>query len=303
VLLAHHFMAYYEMFTRDSERFAEGLERIDVMPLGSAALAGTPYNIDREFTAYRLGFKKISANSMDAVSDRDFIIEFLSSASICMMHFSRISEELILWSSSEFGFIEISDAFTTGSSIMPQKKNPDVPELVRGKFGRVLGSLVSLLTLMKSLPLAYNRDMQEDKEPLFDTIDTLKSCIQIYTRMVPRIKPEAGIMHKAASAGYLNATDLADYLVMKGMPFRKAHHCAGNAVGYAISRNKELNELGLDELRQFSDLISDDIYASLEPLAVINKRLSHGGTATQNVTRSIDNAIEILQREELEGEN
>ena len=298
VLLAHHIMAYYEMFSRDSERFSEGLRRIDVMPLGSAALAGTPYPIDREFTANRLGFQKVSANSMDAVSDRDFVIEFLSSAAICMMHFSRFSEEIILWASAEFGFIEIADAFTTGSSIMPQKKNPDVAELVRGKFGRVLGNLVALLSLMKSLPLAYNKDMQEDKAPLFDTIDTIKACIEIYSRMIPRIQPKIEAMAKAASSGYLNATDLADYLASRGMPFREAHHCAGNAVAYAIIQRKELDQLRLDELKQFSDLISDDIYEALKPLSVINKRASTGGTALPNVSKAVALARKALEEKE-----
>jgi len=220
VLFAHHLMAYYDMFARDMERFSDGLKRINVLPLGSAALAGTPFPIDREYTAAALGFQKVSTNSMDSVSDRDFIMEFLSAAGICMIHFSRFSEELILWSSSEFNFIEISDAFTTGSSIMPQKKNPDVPEIVRGKTGRVLGNLISVMTLMKSLPLAYNRDMQEDKEPLFDTVDTLKACIDIYSKMLPGISVKKDAMATAVSTGFLNATDLADYLASLGMPFR-----------------------------------------------------------------------------------
>ncbi|MBA3030981.1 MAG: argininosuccinate lyase [Desulfobacteraceae bacterium] len=298
ILLAHHILAYYEMFTRDSERLSEALNRMDVMPLGAAALAGTTYPIDREFVAKELGFKKVSANSMDSVSDRDFIIEFLSAATLCMLHFTRISEELVLWSSSEFGFIHMPDAFSTGSSIMPQKKNPDVPELVRGKFGRVFGNLVALVSLMKSLPLAYNKDTQEDKEPMFDTVDTLKACIDIYCQMMPEIKPNRKVMFAAATTGYLNATDLADYLATKGMPFREAHHCAGKAVAYAIDREKELEALGLDELKQFSNLIEEDIYQALEPLAGVNRRISPGGTATKNVLKAVKTAEKRLEKED-----
>ncbi|MBW2192181.1 MAG: argininosuccinate lyase, partial [Deltaproteobacteria bacterium] len=225
VLLSHHLMAYYEMFSRDADRFRDSLERTNVMPLGSAALAGTTYPIDREYTAKLLGFPKVSKNSIDAVSDRDFIIEFLSAASLCMVHFSRMSEEMILWASSEFGFADLPDAFATGSSIMPQKKNPDVPELVRGRTGRVFGDLLSLLTLMKSLPLSYNRDMQEDKAPLFNSVDILKSCIEVYIHMLPELKMNKDAMQKAAAEGFLNATDMADYLVTLGVPFRQAHGC------------------------------------------------------------------------------
>ncbi len=290
VLLSHHLMAYYEMFSRDAERFREILNRINVMPLGAAALAGTTYPIDRSYAAELLGFPKIADNSMDAVSDRDFMMEFVSAASICMIHFSRISEELVIWSSTEFQFIEISDAFTTGSSIMPQKKNPDIPELVRGKSGRVIGSLMSLLTLMKSLPLAYNRDMQEDKAPLLDTVETLQSCIDIYCRMLPNIKVNREVMADAAQKGYLNATDLADYLVVRGMPFREAHGCAGRAVTYALEKQKELHELALEELRAFSALIENDVYAALTPKAMIDRRRSHGGTAAANVREQIEKA-------------
>ena len=244
VLFSHHLMAYYEMFQRDTERFREGINRIDVMPLGAAALAGTTYPIDRALYGRPLGFPQVSENSIDSVSDRDFIIEFLSAASICMMHFSRFSEELVLWSSSEFKFIELSDAFSTGSSIMPQKKNPDVPELVRGKTGRVFGSLMSMLVLMKSLPLSYNRDMQEDKPPLFDAVDTLSACIHIFTRMLPQITVNQSKMADAVLSGYLNATDMADYLVTRGLfRFREAHGCAGKAVSYALKKNQELHEL------------------------------------------------------------
>jgi len=290
VLFSHHLMAYYEMFTRDTRRFEEGLERINVMPLGAAALAGTTYPIDRAYTASLLDFPKVSENSMDSVSDRDFIIEFLSSASLCMVHFSRFSEELVLWSSSEFSFIELSDAFSTGSSIMPQKKNPDVPELVRGKTGRVFGSLISLLTLMKSLPLAYNRDMQEDKTPLFDAVDTLTACIDIYIRMLPNIKVNQSEMASAVSTGYINATDMADYLVCRGMPFREAHGCVGRAVSYGLDHKKELHELSLDELRTFSDLIDEDIFPELTTRQMINRRQSYGGTSTDNVRAAIARA-------------
>jgi len=297
VLLAHHFMAYYEMLTRDGERFRDAWRRGDVMPLGSAALAGTPYPIDRDYTAELLGFSKVSANSLDAVGDRDFAIEVVSAAAICMMHLSRLSEELILWSSAEFGFIELPDAFATGSSIMPQKKNPDVPELVRGKTGRVYGDLIALLSMMKALPLAYNRDMQEDKEPLFDALDTLKNCIRIYAKMLPRVTVNTAKMMAAGSSGYLNATDLADYLVTQGMAFREAHNCVGRAVGHAFSQGKELYEMDLEELRSFSNLIKEDVYEALQTRNTIDRRTSAGGTATANVRKSIEAAEKILDVE------
>jgi len=290
VLLSHHLMAYYEMFSRDRQRFDDCIKRIDVMPLGSAALAGTTYPIDRQYTANLLGFSKISANSIDAVSDRDFIIEFLASASICMMHLSRMSEELIIWTSSEFNFIELSDAFSTGSSIMPQKKNPDVPELVRGKSGRVFGNLIALLSIMKSLPLAYNRDMQEDKEPLFDSVDTLKACINIFALMLDKIKINQSNTYKATLSGFLNATDMADYLATRGMPFRKAHACVGNCVNYAQNNNKELHELSIDELKLFSPLIDKEIYEFLTTEKMVNRRISFGGTARDNVLKAINKA-------------
>lgn len=299
VLFSHYLMAYYEMFTRDAQRFEEGLKRINVLPLGSAALAGTTYPIDREYVADLLGFTAVSGNSLDAVSDRDFIIEFIGAASICMMHFSRLSEELVLWSSSEFGFVVIPDAFSTGSSIMPQKKNPDVPELVRGKAGRVFGSLMAVLTTMKSLPLAYNRDMQEDKVPLFDAADTLCACVDIYTRMFPALKINAPVMEGAVKTGYMNATDLADYLAAKGTPFREAHACAGAAVRYALEKNRELHELNIDELRSFSDLIGDDIYDLLTPRAMIERRCCFGGTATENVRDAIRRGSEQLAEDAL----
>jgi argininosuccinate lyase len=300
VLLSHHLMAYYEMFSRDAERFGDCLKRINVMPLGSAAIAGTTYPIDREYTAELLDFPKVSANSIDAVSDRDFIIEFLSAASICMVHFSRMSEEFILWSSSEFGFIELPDSFATGSSIMPQKKNPDVPELVRGKTGRVFGDLMALLAIMKSLPLAYNRDMQEDKAALFNTVDILTECIGIYIKMLPKLKINHEAMRQAASTGYLNATDMADYLVARGMPFRQAHSCVGKAVGYALSKKMELHELTLEELKPFSSLFDKDIFDVLTTEEMINRRKSFGGTATENVLAAIKEAEKELD-EQMEG--
>ena len=295
VLFSHHLMAYYEMFKRDAERFSDTLNRINVMPLGSAALAGTPYPIDRHYTAELLNFPAVSANSIDAVSDRDFILEFLANASICMIHLSRLSEELILWSTSEFGFIDIPDAFATGSSIMPQKKNPDVPELVRGKAGSVFGDLISMLTLMKALPLAYNRDMQEDKLPLFRTVDTLASCLEVYIRMMPNLKVNSEKMRRSAATGFLNATDLADYLVDKGTTFREAHSSVGKAVAYAAAANKELHELSLKELRSFSSLIEEDVFVQLSMEQVINRRRSFGGTATETVASAIAAAQEEVR--------
>jgi len=297
ILLSHHLMAYYEMFARDVDRFKDCLKRINVMPLGSAALAGTTYPIDREYTAKLLGFPKVSANSLDAVSDRDFIIEFLSSASICMVHLSRMSEELILWSSFEFGFIELPDSFATGSSIMPQKKNPDVPELVRGKTGRIFGDLMAMLTIMKGLPLSYNRDMQEDKAALFGTVDILKECITIYISMLPKLKIEKEAMRQATESGFLNATDMADYLVTRGMPFRQAHSCVGKAVNYALEKKKELQELSLKELKAFSSVIKKDIYDVLTIEQMIKRRKSFGGTAAENVMVAIKAAEKSLKKE------
>ena len=294
ILLSHHFMAYYEMFSRDIDRFTDGLKRINVLPLGSAAMAGTTYPIEREYTAQLLDFPKVSANSIDAVSDRDFIIEFLSAASICMVHLSRMSEELILWSSSEFGFIELPDSFATGSSIMPQKKNPDVPELVRGKTGRVFGDLISLLTMMKALPLSYNRDMQEDKTALFQTIDILTQCIEIYIKMLPKLKTNTEAMERATATGFLNATDMADYLVADGMPFRQAHSCVGEAVAYASSKKKELHELTLKELKCFSSHFKKDIFKILTTDQMINRRKSTGGTALKCVKAAIKEAERAL---------
>jgi argininosuccinate lyase len=296
ILLAHHMMAYYEMFSRDAERLQDCLVRINIMPLGSAALAGTPHPIDRKYTAELLGFEEVSANSVDSVSDRDFIIEFLSAAGICMMHLSRLSEELIIWSSAEFGFIELPDAFATGSSIMPQKKNPDVAELVRGKSGRVFGSLMAMLTLMKSLPLSYNRDMQEDKTLLFDAADTLTACLEIYIQLLPNITIRKTVMQKAAARGYLNATDMADYLVTKGLPFREAHHCVGQVVRYALGLKKEIHELSIKELRQHAPQIEDDIFDYLATQHMIDRRTSIGGTATPAVKTAIKAAKQKLKR-------
>jgi len=298
ILLSHHLMAYYEMFARDIARLQDCLPRINVMPLGAAALAGTPYPIDRRYTAELLGFEAIAANSIDAVSDRDFILEFLAAAGICMIHFSRLSEEFILWSTAEFNFIELPDSFATGSSIMPQKKNPDVPELVRGKTAAVIGNLTALLTMMKSLPLAYNRDMQEDKAPLFETVDTLAACIEIYTAMLPQVKIKKENMQMAACRGYLNATDLADYLVSRGVAFREAHRLVGAAVGFALAKKKELHELSLAELQTFSGWIQEDVFDFLELRGMIERRTSYGGTAGRNVRRAIAEAEKLLAQSE-----
>ncbi|MDA3918374.1 MAG: argininosuccinate lyase [Deltaproteobacteria bacterium] len=294
VLFSHHLLAYYEMFKRDIQRFEDCFKRIDVMPLGAAALAGTTYPLNREFTREVLSFSKVSDNSIDSVSDRDFIMEFISHASIVMIHFSRLCEEMILWSSSEFSFITISDAFTTGSSIMPQKKNPDAAELVRGKTGRIVGNLVSILTLMKSLPLAYNKDMQEDKEPLFDTVDTLKICSEVYTRMFENIKVHKDRMYNACTTGFLNATDLADYLVSKGMAFRQAHSVAGRAVAFALDQGKELDDLSLEEFKDLSDLIDQDVYEFITIEKMISRRITYGGTSFDNVKQAVKRAMEEL---------
>ena len=301
VLLAHHLMAYYEMFSRDQARFTDALVRIDVMPLGAAALAGTTYPIDRHYTAELLGFSAVAANSIDAVSDRDFILEFMAAASITMVHLSRLAEELVLWSSTEFGFIELPDAFATGSSIMPQKKNPDVPELMRGKAGTVFGDLMGLLTLMKGLPLAYNRDMQEDKPPLFRTVDTLQACLEITARMLPQIQVKSDRMRQACTRGFLNATDLADYLVVRGVPFRKAHAYTGQAVAYALGQGKELHELSLEELRGFAPGIGPEVFDLLSPEQTIDRRRSYGGTSTDQVEAAIAQARECLDRETATG--
>ena len=294
VTLGHHVLAWFEMLVRDLQRMQDCKKRVNVMPLGSAALAGTTYPIDREYTAKLLGFDSVTENSLDAVSDRDFAIEFVSAASITMMHLSRMSEELILWSSAQFDFIEISDSYCTGSSIMPQKKNPDVPELVRGKTGRVMGALNGLLVLMKSQPLAYNKDNQEDKEPLFDTIDTLKGSLHLFAGMMPEIEFKRDNMKAAALQGFSTATDLADYLVVKGAAFRDAHEIVGKAVRYGIDQGKDLSEMTTDELKQFSDLIVDDVHDVLTLEGSVAARNHIGGTAPAQVKAAIQRAEKRL---------
>jgi len=287
ILFAHHLMAYVEMFNRDRARMEDCLKRVNVMPLGAGALAGTTFPIDREYVAEQLGFPTITRNSLDSVSDRDFALEFLGAASILMMHLSRFSEELILWSTSEFKFVELSDSFCTGSSIMPQKKNPDVPELVRGKTGRVYGNLMAMLTVMKSLPLAYNKDMQEDKEPLFDTIDTVKGSLKIFADMIAEMRVNEGRMRKAAEFGFSTATDVADYLVRKGLPFRDAHEAVGNAVKYCIENEMDISELSLAEWQLFSPYFGDDIFAVITVEASVNARDVPGGTSRERVWSEI----------------
>jgi len=287
ILFSHHMMAYVEMFKRDSARLEDCLKRVNVMPLGAGALAGTTFPIDREHVAEQLGFASITRNSLDSVSDRDFALEFLSVSSILMMHLSRFSEELILWSTSEFKFIELSDSFCTGSSIMPQKKNPDVPELVRGKTGRVYGNLMALLTIMKSLPLAYNKDMQEDKEPLFDTIDTVKGCLKIFADMIKKMHVYESAMLAAAGKGFSTATDVADYLVRKGLPFRDAHEAVGKTVAYCIENDMVLTDLTLTEWQLFSPYFDNDIFAAITLEACINARNIPGGTSREQVWNEI----------------
>ncbi len=290
VLFSHHMLAYYEMLRRDAGRLKDLFKRLNQMPLGAGALAGTTFPIDREFVAEQLGFDGVTRNSLDSVSDRDFALEFCSSAAILMMHLSRLSEELILWSSADFNFISLSDAFCTGSSIMPQKKNPDVPELVRGKTGRVYGNLMSLLTVMKALPLAYNKDMQEDKEPLFDTIDTVKGSLKVFADMIDQLTVRAENMQEAAARGFSTATDVADYVVRKGIPFRDAHEIVGKTVRYCIEQNKDIPELSLDEFRSFSEHIDADIYDYVTLDASVNARRATGGTARETVQREITRA-------------
>jgi len=295
VLLAHHLLAYVEMFQRDGERFRDCMMRTDTCPLGSCALAGTSLPADRAYTAKLLGFSRISGNSIDAVSDRDFALEFLSCAAIAMMHLSRLAEELILWSTEEFRFIEISDRFTTGSSIMPQKKNPDVAELMRGKTGRVYGNLMALLTLMKGLPLAYNRDMQEDKLPVFDSAETLTACLSVLQEMMKEVKFNTARLRETAAGGYSTATDIAEYLVRKGVPFRTAHEITGRIVLSCISRNIPLTGLTLQELRVFSPALSQDILAVLDPAASVKARSSFGGTSPSEVKRQLRKYRKILK--------
>jgi len=295
VLLAHHFLAYFEMFSRDRERFTELRRRVNVLPLGSAALAGTPYPIDRTMVAKELGFERVSANSMDAVSDRDFAIEFCSNAAITMMHLSRLCEELILWSTPEYGFITIGDAFTTGSSIMPQKKNPDVAELVRGKTGRVYGGLTALLTLMKGLPLTYNRDLQEDKEPLFEASDTVQLCVAVMARMIPSIAVHADVMATATREGFLEATDIADYLVGKGIAFREAHDIVGRMVLHCEKQGTRLPELTTEEFQAFSPRFKKDIHRLLDAKSIVGRRNNPGATAPKRVRAAIRAARKALE--------
>src|SRR5690554_4566798 len=287
VTFGHHLLAWYEMLVRDADRLQDCRKRVNVMPLGAAALAGTTYPIDRNLTAELLGFDRPTENSLDSVSDRDFAIEFCSFAALLMTHLSRFSEELVLWTSAQFDFIDLPDRFCTGSSIMPQKKNPDVPELVRGKTGRVNGHLIALLTLMKSQPLAYNKDNQEDKEPLFDLIDTVRDCLKAYADMVPAIKPKKDNLYNAALKGYATATDLADYLVRKGIAFRDAHEIVGKSVAYGIEQKKDLSELSLAELQQFSAQISDDVFAVLTLEGSVQARNHVGGTAPAQVRAAV----------------
>lgn len=290
ILFAHHLLAYVSMFGRDIERLQDSYKRINVLPLGAGALAGTTFPIDRHFVAEQLHFDAVYENSLDAVSDRDFILEFLADASILMMHLSRLSEELVLWSSTEFRFVELDDAFCTGSSIMPQKKNPDVPELVRGKTGRVYGNLMGLLTVLKSLPLAYNKDMQEDKEGMFDTVATLQGALQLFGPMIATMKVKKERMREAVNKDFSNATDIADFLANKGLPFRQAHEVIGKTVLYCIQNDKYLLDLTLDEFKQFSTLFDDSIYQVLQPESVVNARNVYGGTATEQVNAAIERA-------------
>jgi len=287
VAFGHHMLAYVEMFARDAERLVDLRRRVNRLPLGSAALAGTSYPLDRQRVAATLGMEGICENSLDAVSDRDFAIEFAAAASLCMVHFSRMSEELVLWMSQSFGFIDIADRFCTGSSIMPQKKNPDVPELARGKTGRVVGHLMGLIMLMKGQPLAYNKDNQEDKEPLFDTVDTLKDTLRIFVDMVPGIQVRPEAMERAARKGYATATDLADYLTRKGLPFRDAHETVAHAVKSAIAKGVDLSELPLAELQGFNAHIGEDVFEALSLRGSLQARNIQGGTAPQQVRQQI----------------
>ena len=302
VTFGHHMMAWHEMLVRDYGRMVDCRKRVNIMPLGAAALAGTTFPIDRTITARLLGFDAPSENSLDAVSDRDFSIEFSSAASLLMMHLSRFSEELVLWASDPFSFVELPDSFCTGSSIMPQKKNPDVPELVRGKSGRVFGHLVSLLTLMKGQPLAYNKDNQEDKEPLFDTVDTLKGSLKVYADMMPTVEVRGENTRAAAGKGFSTATDLADYLVRAGVPFRDSHEIVGKAVRYGIEQKKDLAEMELAELQQFSTVIEQDVFEVLTLEGSVAARNHYGGTAPQQVHAAIQRA-RARKAEELSGDN
>ena len=294
VTFGHHMLAWFEMLQRDAQRMGDCRKRVNIMPLGSAALAGTSYPIDREYTAQLLGFDGVTENSLDAVSDRDFAIEFCAAASLLMTHMSRFSEELILWASAQFNFVDIPDSFCTGSSIMPQKKNPDVPELVRGKTGRVNGHLIALLTLMKGQPLAYNKDNQEDKEPLFDTIDTLRGSLKVYAEMMATLRVKRDNMERAALQGFSTATDLADYCVRRGIPFRDAHEIVGKAVRYGVETGKDLAQMSLAELQKFSPLIGEDVFAVLTLQGSVAARNHTGGTAPAQVKQAVARARQRL---------
>lgn len=289
ITLAHHVMAYYEMFRRDGERLSDCRRRLNVMPLGSGALAGTTYPLDRDFVAEKLGFDGITQNSLDGVSDRDFVCELAFDLSMMMTHLSRFSEEIILWSSHEFGFIELDDAYSTGSSIMPQKKNPDVAELARGKTGRVYGSLMGLLTMMKGLPLAYNKDMQEDKEQIFDAVDTVKMCLPVFSKMLATMRVKKDRMFMGAKGGFTNATDVADYLVKHGLPFRDAHAVVGRMVAYCIEKDTVIDALSMEEMKTFSPLIGGDIYDAISLETCVNQRKLTGGPAMDTMRRIIEN--------------
>lgn len=295
ITVAHHFMAYFEMLKRDKARLEDTYKRTNILPLGSGALAATTYPLDREYVAKELGFDTISLNSLDAVSDRDFCIELLNSLSILMMHLSRFSEEIIIWCSHEFQFIELDDAFSTGSSIMPQKKNPDIAELVRGKSGRIYGSLMALLTTMKSLPLAYNKDMQEDKEPVFDAIDNVKMCLPVFTDMVKTMKIRKEKMYEGAKGGFTNATDLADYLVKKGIPFRDAHEIVGKIVFSCIQRNIGLEDMTLEEYKHASSIIENDVFKAISLEECVNKRNVIGGPSKEMMQKVIKINEEYLK--------
>ena len=287
ILFSHHLMAYAMMLLRDLDRLADCRKRMNVSPIGCCALAGTTYNTDRRFEAWKLGFHDVARNSIDGVSDRDFCLELMSCISVLMMHMSRFSEEIILWASWEFKFIELSDAYTTGSSIMPQKKNPDMAELVRGKTGRVYGDLMALLTTLKGLPLAYNKDMQEDKEAVFDACDTVKMCLKVFSGMIETLKANTANMKRAAQKGFINATDLADYLVKKGMPFRTAYKISGTLVALCIQNNTVLEELPLNTYHEYSELFEEDLYDHIDLVTCVEKRISEGGTSTASVKAQI----------------
>ncbi len=293
VLFAHHLLAYFEMLQRDITRFQDCLKRTDVMPLGSGALAGVGYSIDRDFVANQLGFSELSRNSLDAVSDRDFVIEYEAAAAITMMHISRLAEEMVLWSSEEFGFVELDDAYASSSSIMPQKKNPDVVELARGKTGTVYGNLLGILTMMKGLPLAYNRDMQEDKQGLFDTVDKLLATLEVFAGLIGTLKVDSNRMQQVMGDSYLLATDLADYLVKKGLPFREAHRIVGELVKHAASKGKSFQKLGLDEYRKFSPLFDKDVYGITTETSVSARNVV-GGTAPKQVLAALSGARKLV---------